>query len=226
MSNKIAGARRKLSRVYDLHFLDGPMLLPPKEDVFGTTSSAAGTNSKNQEKGVEGTEQDREQEQQYGWYLRDKVTNKANSEQVKEAFEYIIRETSGQSYDSIIGFSQGGTLATALAISGVVPGIKAIVTAGAPMSQEVFDVAKEFFTNRSDDIVVDGYGIPKLHMAGETDNMIPVESTRDLCDFGGNGELIIHEKGHMFPTSSKYVKHMMTFLETNLFEGEGIEVDR
>lgn len=199
MSNKIGGARRRLSRVYELHFLDGPMLLPPK----------GGNNN--------------HEEQQYGWFLRNQETNKANTDQVCDAFEYIISETQGQSYDGIIGFSQGGTIATALAISGILsPTCKAVVTAGAPMSEEVFTIAKTYIKSNEgksandDNDSDDGYSMPKLHMAGETDSMIPLESTRSLCDSGGNGELLIHEKGHLFPTRAKYVNHMMEFLETNI----------
>ena len=33
--NKIAGARRKLEREYELHFLDGPILLNEEEKVYG-----------------------------------------------------------------------------------------------------------------------------------------------------------------------------------------------
>ena len=61
-----------------------------------------------------------------------------------------------------------------------------------------------------------GLSIPKLHYAGETDAMVPVESTRKLCEEGGSGELIVHEKGHMFPTKSASVKEMLDFLESAL----------
>ena len=58
--------------------------------------------------------------------------------------------------------------------------------------------------------------IPKLHLAGETDAIISVESTDELCLMAGSGEMIIHEKGHMFPTKAVYVDQMVEFLQTSL----------
>jgi len=59
--------------------------------------------------------------------------------------------------------------------------------------------------------------VPMLHFAGETDDMVPVESTRELCDRAGRrGRLVVHEKGHLFPTRSVYVKEMLDFLESNI----------
>jgi predicted esterase len=171
-SNKIAGARRKLARVYDLHFLDGPIVLE-------------------------------EEPESLAWWERD---DDGKHILVQEAFDYVLKETNGESYDAIIGFSQGGALATALALSGVIPGVKAVVTAGAPMVKEVLDVADQLATTK------DGRDLPKLHLAGETDNMVSVESTRVLCQEGGNGELIVHEQGHLFPTRAIRVNYIMDFL--------------
>jgi len=102
MSNKIAGARRKLSRAYDLQFLDGPILLPDEKD--GGPFLA-------------------------WWQKNEDGTHVL----IDEAFDYVVEQTKGQSYDAIIGFSQGGVLATTLALSGRIPGVRAVVTAGAPM---------------------------------------------------------------------------------------------
>lgn len=178
-SNKISGARRKLARVYDLQFLDGPIRL---------------------------------QDGGFAWWLRDE-----NNEHilVEGAFEHVARETEGQTYDAILGFSQGGTLATALAFSGTVKGVRAVVTAGAPFVQEAFDVAKFL---GGDEAAKDGLVIPKLHFAGETDAMIPVDSTRMLSERGGNGDFVVHEEGHLFPTKAQYVNHMMDFIDKSLCE--------
>jgi len=175
--NKIAGARRKLEREYELHFLDGPILLNAEE----------------------------EEDNVYGWWNRDE-----NGEHtlVKEAFEYVIEQTKTEQYDAIIGFSQGGTLATALALSGVMPNIRAICTAGAPCTHQVLDIANKL----SDKSKKNGLDIPKLHLAGETDSMVSVESTKELVERGGNGQLIIHDQGHLFPTRSARVKEILEFL--------------
>ena len=110
LSNKIAGARRKLARAYELDFLDGPIVLD--DSPFGNSDARA-------------------------WWLRkDDGTNEHIL--VPEAIEYVQRATAGKEYGAIVGFSQGGTLATALAVSGILR-VQAIVTAGAPNVKDVFD---------------------------------------------------------------------------------------
>ena len=58
--------------------------------------------------------------------------------------------------------------------------------------------------------------IPKLHLAGSTDTMVPVASTRELCDRGGHGQLLVHDQGHLFPTRSLRVQAILDFLEDAL----------
>ncbi|KAL7491275.1 hypothetical protein ACHAWT_000674 [Skeletonema menzelii] len=178
-SNKIAGARRKIAREYDLHFLDGPIMLEP------------------------------ENEDARAWWLR---LEDGSHTLVQEAFEYVVEQTKNDKYDAIIGFSQGGTLATALAISGVLPNVKAVVTAGAPHIREAFEVANKLAESQPDWSVEAGKDIPKFHMAGETDAMVSLEWTRELVENGGNGEFIVHEQGHLFPTRSARVKEILDFL--------------
>ena len=186
--NKIAGARRKLEREYELHFLDGPILLNEEEE---------------------------EEDKVYGWWNRDE---NGKHTLIEEAFDYVIEQTKTEQYDAIIGFSQGGTLATALALSGVMPNIRAICTAGAPCTHEVLDIANKL----SDKSKKNGLDIPKLHLAGETDSMVSVESTKELVERGGNGQLIIHDQGHLFPTRSARVKEILDFLAITLKENDDI----
>ena len=181
--NKIAGARRKLEREYELHFLDGPILL----------------------------NEDSEDENVYAWYNRDE---NGKHTLIEEAFDYVIEQTKVEQYDAIIGFSQGGTLATALAVSGVMPSVRVVCTAGAPCTHEVLDIANKL----SDNSKKNGLDIPKLHLAGETDSMVSVESTKELVERGGNGQLIIHDQGHLFPTRSARVKEVLDFLAISLKE--------
>ena len=176
-ANKIGGARRKFAREYDLHFLDAPIVL--EDSPFGNEDARA-------------------------WWLRDESGTKHVL--VPEAIEYIKRETKGTEYCALLGFSQGGTLATALVVSGVIQ-VQALLTAGAPDAEDVFDQIE------STDA---GLAVPKLHFAGETDDLIPVDSTRQLCERAGRGELVCHEKGHMFPTKAQYVNQMLEFLRENL----------
>ena len=66
--------------------------------------------------------------------------------------------------------------------------------------------------------------IPKYHFAGETDTIVPVESSRTVCQAGGSGVLVLHEKGHLFPTRAQYVNEMMEFLSKSLADDDALHI--
>lgn len=211
MSNKIAGARRKLARVYELDFLNGPILLLNDEKY----SSSDGEQDADEQS--KSSQPPPSSGPLFGWFLRDEQEDGSfQYSGIQEAFDYILKETNGISYDALIGFSQGGTVATALVASGALPSVKAVITAGAPLVEDAFEVAAAVLGGSKDGVENGGLAIPKLHLAGEADAMVPVESTRRLCERGGNGKLILHEQGHLFPTRAIRVNHMMEFLEQSL----------
>jgi pimeloyl-ACP methyl ester carboxylesterase len=221
LSNKIAGARRKLARVYELDFLNGPMLLNTNEENSFSSSSSSTIGGGCEDDALEQKDTTGGGGPVFAWFSRelqeDGVSFKYSG--IQEAFDYILKETNGISYDALIGFSQGGTVATALAASGALPSVKAVVTAGAPLVEEAFDVAMAAVFGKNNDrelLRESGLAIPKLHLAGEADAMVSVESNRRLCERGGNGQLIVHEQGHLFPTRAARVNHMMDFLEQSL----------
>ena len=196
-SKKIGGARRKLAREFDLTFLDGPIDL---EEV-AVLPPATGASGK-------------------AWFLREPLEGKPGEFrylQLAEAMKYVTDYASMNGpFDGLMGFSQGGTLAAALAASGAIP-VRAVITAGAPHIEEAFVAASEWTATSGDAKERNvGLTIPKLHLAGETDAIISVESTDELCRRAGSGEKIIHEKGHLFPTKAVYVDQMVEFLKTSL----------
>jgi hypothetical protein len=219
-SNKIGGARRKLTRQFELDFLDGPvLLLSSSSGGDGDAGPAASPPAASPQGG-------------YGWWVRDERGQHIG---VEAPFDYIREYTKGKQYDAILGFSQGGLLATALALSGDIPNIKAVVTAGAPHVDEPFDVAMARAAQNgntdnagtlSSILLVGGIlapppphhgkSIPKLHFAGDTDAIISVERVERLSEAGGNGIVLRHEKGHLFPTKAEHVNAMMAFLEQHV----------
>jgi predicted esterase len=192
MSNKIAGARKKFQRLYELEFLDGPLLVV-ETDQNPLADSA-------------------ESPQQLAWWEKDSVTG--SHVRVNEAFSYVMEATKGKDYDAILGFSQGGLLGASLVLTGAFPNVKAVLTAGSPYIPDVFECAKSLAADQ--ETIESGLKIPKLHLAGLNDAMVPVESTRRLCDVAGNGRITTHEKGHLFPTKAAHVNVMMQFLEDAL----------
>jgi poly(3-hydroxyalkanoate) synthetase len=205
MSNKIAGARKKFQRVYELEFLDGPLLVVTESDPNPSTINSSESPQQQQQ----------QQQQQLAWWEKDSITGKHL--RVNEAFAYVMEATRGKEFDAIIGFSQGGLLGASLVLTGAFPTVKAVVTAGSPFVPDVFECAQSFAANQ--EIIESGLMIPKLHLAGQNDVMVPIESTRRLCDAAGNGRMTIHEKGHLFPTKATHVNEMMHFLESALQMG-------
>ena len=51
--------------------------------------------------------------------------------------------------------------------------------------------------------------------------MIPVDSVHKLCQMGGNGRVIAHDKGHLFPTKAIYVNEILEFLKAALDDNDG-----
>lgn len=200
-ANKIAGARRKLAREYELCFIDGPIIL---------------------EEGFNGVPVDTVNPPR-SWWLRSE--DGQTHTLVREALEYAIRQNDREDIIAILGFSQGGTLASALALSGAFPNLKCVVTAGAPLVAEAFEkaaiLAEEYSTldyleNKSISLYDVGLRIPKLHMAGENDALVDVESTRSLSEKAGSGTFIVHEQGHLFPTRSARVQEVLDFFERHI----------
>ena len=106
MSNKIAGARKILQRVYDLDFLDAPFEIQ--------TTAATETKGDDNE-----ANDDKPKPKQFEWWTRnDDVTGQPNESNINEAFDYVVESTKNVEYDAIIGFSQGGLLGTALVVMG------------------------------------------------------------------------------------------------------------
>ena len=207
LSNKIAGARRKLERVYELDFLDAPIVLPTP------ILEPAADDQQQQDQPPQ------PQPKQLAWWVRNDDNENID---VDKAFDYVLDyiNKGNKRYDALLGFSQGGTLVTSLVLSGKIPStIQAVVTAGSPFVSEAYEIAIELAAASGDDSNSKfGYNLdmPKLHFAGETDDMVPVESTKRLCETSGNGELRVHEKGHLFPTKAVYTNYMMKFLSKHV----------
>lgn len=202
---KISGARKKLSRIYECDFLDGPILIPPISHPDNTAHEGRAWWEKNESGSIVG---------------------------IQEAFDHVSqhvrrrREEGRVEYCAILGFSQGGTLAASLAIAGgkdIIPNVQAVITSGSPMVEEAVEYASSLRRRQRDGSggspVLDFECLPAvqmLHFAGETDAMVSIESTERLSEVSGVGEVRIHDRGHMFPTRSADVRAMLEFLERHV----------
>jgi hypothetical protein len=232
-SNKIGGARRKLAKVYQLDFLDA---LYPVTPIVNTTNGPENDDD-------DGTTATSPNGGGLGWWTRHS-DGTHDIQQIHAAMDHVRAHVQAQEepYDAVVGFSQGGLLATALVLSGDLgPGmVHAVITASSPYGPDVLEVAKQRAdratrpttnnnnNNKNDDddnenenniassCWEQGLAVPKLHFAGETDTMIPTRMVEQLCDAGGNGRIVLHGKGHLFPTNAIHVNVMMGFLQEHV----------
>ncbi|CAB9501899.1 Esterase OVCA2 [Seminavis robusta] len=193
---------------------------------MSSSSSSMYTNAAAEDGTGSSSDDDEEQPDEdpaFAWWHKD---DQGRHSLVQEGMDYVLHHMQAQSvpYQAILGFSQGGVMATAVACTGKIPSLRAVVTAGSPMVPEAFEMAQQFKkeANNADDnhdsIIPTLVVVPKLHLAGETDAMIPVESTRQLCEQGGNGQLIVHDQGHLFPTRAARVQEVLDFLEQHVLQ--------
>jgi Serine hydrolase (FSH1) len=74
-----------------------------------------------------------------------RTTGRGHIVGVSEGLDFVVQHIHQQPhpYEALLGFSQGGVVATAVACSGRVPGSQAVVTAGSPLIEEAFRVLQE-----------------------------------------------------------------------------------
>lgn len=116
--------------------------------------------------------------------------------------EWKQAEEEGDPFKAILGFSQGGTL------TGIIssqpdrfPGLKFVVVVGAPNNDIV-------------DATTIPRGLMSLHCAGETDAVVPIDSSRALADKFHEPEFYVHEQGHCIPSRAVGQRKIVLYFET------------
>ncbi len=116
-------------------------------------------------------------------------------------------------FDGILGFSQGGCLASILCAianndieSEKTKYIKfkfGIIIAGFKSRQSQHDIFYDL--NKKIDL-------PTLHVFGDGDKVIPSEMASDLCNYFLNPKILRHEQGHFIPGNSESKNNFIDFL--------------
>ena len=156
MKQKIAGSRKKLERTYDLHFLDAPYeimrtttaepLSPPSSTISSQSPSPSPSQLQPQRQLEWWSKQDEDclaiddNNDSNNNINNNIINNRSTNNRLQESIEYVLEATKDTQYDAIIGFSQGGLLATAMLVRGGFPSVRALVTAGAPYRKAPFEV--------------------------------------------------------------------------------------
>ena len=125
------------------------------------------------------------QEASLGWWREDGTGLERSLDVIEAAWR-------AATYDALIGFSSGGAVAFAAATR--LPGLKALIIAGAPRRTEA--AAPPCAT---------------LLVAGRNDKLVPCDETMALAS---DAQRHLHDLGHCFPCRSRDVEVYVSFLET------------
>ena len=144
------------------------------------------------------------------WYLRSISKGGCSSvlphslEQSLKIIERLWRDEGN--FVGVLGFSQGGAIATVLAsLPNRYSGLKFVVAIGAP----------DNLSKSPDDYVIQG-GIPaevmSLHVMGQSDRAVSMDSSRSLSRHYDSPTILEHPKGHMVPSKATALDFMINFM--------------
>ncbi|KAJ3321433.1 hypothetical protein HDU76_014105 [Blyttiomyces sp. JEL0837] len=157
-----------------------------------------------------------------GWYQRDHHDHDHHQEQeicICEAVSLIkkIWMRLGP-FDGVLGFSAGGVIASAIAMMPMwFQGLSFVMVAGTPYFKLCIH---QQATGMLD--MVPGY-VKSMHAMGFSDSLVPVDESKRVCEkyFGGGGEVMVHEQGHIFPVRAEELGKWVGFLERGMRPSEG-----
>ncbi len=126
-----------------------------------------------------------------GWWREDGTG-------LEESLDVIDAAWRAGRYDALIGFSSGG--ACAFAVANRLPGLKALIIAGAPRRTEAAPPP-----------------CSTLLVAGRNDKLVPCDETLELAP---GAQTHVHELGHCLPCRARDVDVYVSFLERSAVRGD------
>ena len=140
------------------------------------------------------------------WFKSDHVSDVDKG--FDESVDMIVSALEGNSYDGILGFSQGACLVSMLCLMQQQQGKHwfkfAMLFSGFPSRSSKHD---KFY---SGGVKAE---IPSFHMYGETDKVVPGSSSEELLQYFADPVFEHHPGGHFIPAASAQKKSYLTFLE-------------
>ena len=113
----------------------------------------------------------------------------------------LVEMWESQKFDGILGFSQGAG-AAAMLCAELRPQFGIFVSGFVPRDQQ----AAAALLSGVDDV-------PTLHVFGEGDTLVEPERSRALSECFADSTVIVHEGGHMLPSSGVVRRQVVDFLE-------------
>ena len=145
------------------------------------------------------------------WFNRDDNGN-IDSESIHASLEYLktVWIESGP-FDGILGFSMGGTLSavmTSQLYHDTFPSLKFGIFIGSPDIPEKMLIA---LGHNGEVNMPENF--KSLHIAGLTDNVVPIEWSRSLVKRFHNPVYIEHEQGHCIPMKAEMINQVVNFVK-------------
>jgi len=143
------------------------------------------------------------------WFVRDDSgTIDAASIQVSLEYLKAVWAESGP-FDGILGFSMGGTLAAVMsstAYAEMFPGLSFGIYIGSP------DIPEKMLTALGMSEVIIPDNLRSMHIAGLTDNVVPIEWSRNLVLRFKSAVVVEHEQGHCIPMKADMINQVVAFV--------------
>ncbi len=156
------------------------------------------------------------------WFERDDEGN-INGESLEVSIAEIKRVwTESGPFDGILGFSMGGTLAALLSSQEYKESFTSLrfgIYIGAP------NVPPKMLLAAQKEEIRFSETFPSLHIAGKTDAVVSIESSRALSTRFTNPVWIEHEQGHCIPMKAEMMNHILTFVTAQIKENVVTESD-
>jgi predicted esterase len=113
-------------------------------------------------------------------------------------------------FDGIFGFSQGGIVAALIAMfPDRFHGLKFVICAGAPFSEQLFSKTPKILSTTSISSQV-----KSLHFAGKQDTVVPISSSTKLASLFADAQFVEHDQGHCIPSRAESVNVLLSFVES------------
>ncbi|KAF8161416.1 serine hydrolase FSH [Crassisporium funariophilum] len=210
--SKRLGALRKECKDIDFVFVNAPHILLPSE-MFGSPSSFDSVSQT--EAPTEETSHTNPELALRAWWKANKERNKSTG--LQESIMAIKEVLVGQTFDGVLGFSQGAAFAAIISALLERPHLNPdfLVDGEAPHPPLKFCVAVSGFRLMDpicDPLFSPSYATPTLHVLGKTDVVVVEERSQQLVAVSANARVEEHDGGHFVPSKGSWRKFLNNYM--------------
>jgi predicted esterase len=137
------------------------------------------------------------------WWFMNETTGSYDGKD--KSLEYLSELVTKESYDGLIGFSQGAMIGSCMAtLCSNAKNLKfAILISGRPARDPQLE---KLFTGKC--------AMPSLHVIGEADTIVPKEDSMKLSEHFKDASLLFHSGGHYVPQGKEHRERLVSFIKS------------